>query len=172
MACTPVSFRIRPRAPSAFQASLPATLAGVLDGDPQAGHAGVHVHDVLPAAQQGDDPLGLAVLARSLPGRRRGRGGLLVAGVVSVVAQTARGGELELADHEVGDKVADDEEHDAADDEVQHVAAQAGGKAHGQAAEQLQVAEGVQPQVDDAGHGKGHALQHRIDHVQGGWRRT
>ena len=90
-------------------------LGGVLHGNAQTGHAGVHQHDVLPAAQQGDDALGLTVIGLFV-GLLLGLsvGSRLVRVVVGVVAQTARRSQLELADHEVGHEIADEEEcHDA-----------------------------------------------------------
>ena len=46
-------------------------LGGILHGNAQTGHAGVHQHDVLPAAQQGDDALGLTVIRVLIPSLSR-----------------------------------------------------------------------------------------------------
>lgn len=142
-------------------------LGGVLHGNAQTGHAGVHQHDVLPAAQQGDDALGLAVIG-FLVSLFLGLsvGSRLLGVVVGVVAQTTRGSQIEFADHEVGHEIANEEECHDTDDKVDDITAQTGLQGHGDAGDEFQIAEGVQAQMDDAGHGKGTALQDGVYNVQ------
>lgn len=142
-------------------------LGGVLDGDAQTGHAGVHQHDVLPAAQQGDDALGLTVV-RLFVGLLLGLGVscVIVCVVIGVVAQTARGSQIEFADHEIGHEIADEEECHDTDDKVDDITAQTGLQGHGDSGDEFQIAEGVQAQMDDTGHGKGTALQDGVYNVQ------
>lgn len=142
-------------------------LGGVLDGDAQTGHAGVHQHDVLPAAQQGDDALGLTVV-RLFVGLLLGLGVScgIVCVVIGVVAQTARGSQIEFADHEVGHEIADEEERHHAEHKVDDITAQTGLQGHGDAGDEFQIAEGVQAQMDDTSHGKGTALQDGVYNVQ------
>lgn len=142
-------------------------LGGVLDGDAQTGHAGVHQHDVLPAAQQGDDALGLTVV-RLFVGLLLGLGVScgIVCVVIGVVAQTARGSQIEFADHEVGHEIADEEERHHAEHKVDDITAQTGLQGHGDAGDEFQIAEEVQAQMDDTSHGKGTALQDGVYNAQ------
>ena len=142
-------------------------LGGVLHGNAQTGHAGIHQHDVLPAAQQGDDALGLTVV-RLFVGLLLGLGVScgIVCVVIGVVAQTARGSQIEFADHEVGHEIADEEERHHAEHKVDDITAQTGLQGHGDAGDEFQIAEGVQAQMDDTSHGKGTALQDGVYNVQ------
>ena len=49
---------------------------------------------------------------------------------------------------------------------VDDIAAQTGLQGHGDAGDEFQIAEGVQAQMDDTGHGKGTALQDGVYNVQ------
>ena len=142
-------------------------LGGVLHGNAQTGHTGIHQHNVLPAAQQSNYPLSLAVIGFFVSlFLGLSVGSRLLGVVIGVVAQTTRGSQIEFADHEIGHEIADEEECHHAEHKVDDITAQTGLQGHGDAGDEFQIAEGVQAQMDDTGHGKGTALQDGVYNVQ------
>ena len=73
---------------------------------------------------------------------------------------------MEPANHEIRNGISHGKENRHTDDEVNDIASQPCLQGHGDTGQELQVAKGMQAQMDDAGHGKRTSLKHRIYQVQ------